>query len=69
MKRGPNPLAGAIFSIRLRMEDFLTPIISSMSVHQKGSGNSQYGTMWITNGLKNKKISKDELDKYTNLGY
>jgi group I intron endonuclease len=25
---------------------------------QKGSGNSQYGTMWITNGSCNKKISK-----------
>lgn len=28
--------------------------------HQKGSGNSQYGTMWITNGEDNKKIKKDE---------
>ena len=27
--------------------------------HQRGSTNSQYGTMWITNGEKNKKIQKD----------
>ena len=26
--------------------------------HQKGSGNSQAGSMWITNGIENKKIKK-----------
>jgi len=30
------------------------------SIHQKGEGNSQYGTMWITNGVKNKKIKKND---------
>lgn len=29
------------------------------SIHQIGKGNSQYGTMWITNGIENKKIKKD----------
>jgi group I intron endonuclease len=29
------------------------------SIHQKGEGNSQYGTMWITNGSENKKVKKN----------
>ena len=31
------------------------------AIHQKGKGNSQYGTMWITDGVINKKIKKDQL--------
>ena len=27
--------------------------------HQQGKNNSQYGTMWITNGADNKKIKKE----------
>ena len=39
------------------------------SILQSGEKNSQYGTMWITNGIENKKIKKEELDKWTSLGY
>ena len=28
--------------------------------HQQGVSNSQYGTMWITNGTSNKKVPKDQ---------
>jgi hypothetical protein len=28
--------------------------------HQRGQSNSQYGTMWVTNGETNKKIKKNE---------
>jgi hypothetical protein len=31
------------------------------SIKQKGSGNSQFGTRWITNGTENKKIKKEEI--------
>jgi hypothetical protein len=34
-----------------------------------GNQNSQYGTCWITNGQENKKIKKEELDKFIQLGY
>jgi len=38
---------------------------AKMSQSKKGQGsgktNSQYGTMWITNGVENKKVRKDEL--------
>lgn len=29
------------------------------SVYQRGKNNSQFGTIWITNGVENKKVSKD----------
>jgi len=34
-----------------------------------GSNNPSYGTCWITNGKENKKINKQELDKFIELGY
>lgn len=30
------------------------------SINQKGNKNSQFGTCWITNGIENKKVKKDE---------
>ena len=31
------------------------------AINQKGKGNSQYGTIWITNKLENKKIKRGEI--------
>jgi hypothetical protein len=40
------------------------------SINQTGRKNSQYGTCWVTHKkLGNKKIKKEEIDKYLNLGY
>jgi hypothetical protein len=40
------------------------------SIYQKGDRNSQFGTCWIThNTLGNKKINKDDLNKFLSLGY
>lgn len=35
----------------------------------KGERNSQYGTCWVRNEEGNKKIRKEELDKYLEMGY
>lgn len=45
--------------------------IDSVKGHKKqcGKKNSQYGTMWITNGIENKKIKKEELDFWVDKGY
>jgi hypothetical protein len=42
--------------------------ISAEGKHN-GNKNSQYGSCWITNGQENKKIKKEELDKFIELGY
>ncbi len=41
----------------------------SSSNHQKGEGNSQFGTCWMHNESKNIKIKKDELDLYLSSGW
>jgi hypothetical protein len=44
-----------------------------ISLSKKGKGvgkeNSQFGTCWITNGFDNKKIKKDELNKFLKNGW
>jgi len=39
------------------------------SLSQKGNKNSQYGTCWITNGKENKKIKKQDLMLYNDIGW
>lgn len=41
------------------------------SIHQSGSGNSQFGTCWIYNDnqRKNKKIKKSDINKYLKVGW
>lgn len=40
-----------------------------MKEKQKCSKNSQFGTIWITNGQENKKIKKELLDIWIEKGY
>ena len=37
--------------------------------HQQGEKNSQYGTCWVTKDNENKKIKKEELDTYIQMGW
>ncbi len=39
------------------------------SIHQQGKNNSQYGTCWITKDNTNKKIKKEQLQSFIDLGW
>jgi len=62
---------GNEFLDKTHTEETKAKIGKANSKHQKGKGNSQYGTMWIYNlDLKeSKKIKKDELPEYESLGW
>jgi len=50
---------GKSFKGKHHTEESKQKIGKANSFHQKGSRNSQYGMMWITDGSNNKKIKKD----------
>ena len=52
-------LNGSHWVGQIHTEETKEKIGSKSARHQLGSGNSQFGTMWITNGKENKKIKKD----------
>jgi hypothetical protein len=53
------------------LEETKRKIGKANSIHQKGKGNSQYGTCWIYSMIlkQNKKIKKEELDKWLKEGW
>lgn len=49
------------FTGRKHTDEYKQKMSKIMSESQSGSGNSQYGTMWITNEIENKKIKKTDI--------
>lgn len=49
---------------KLHRQETKDKIGRSNSIHQSGSSNSQFGTIWITDGILNKKIKKDQKIPY-----
>ncbi|WP_407307908.1 GIY-YIG nuclease family protein [Acinetobacter sp.] len=39
------------------------------SMHQTGEGNSQFGTCWVTDGVKPVKVKKEHLDEFLAKGF
>ena len=64
LKEDPDYLSRAntrSFLGKKHTEESKTKIGRKNSKYQTGSGNSQFGTMWITNNIENKKIKKHDL--------
>ena len=57
------------FKGRSHTKDHKDKMSFIMREKMSGKGNSQYGTCWITNGVENKKIKKEELAFWLELGY
>jgi group I intron endonuclease len=57
-----NPMYGkpSSFKGKTHTDETKKKISEKNSISQSKENNSQYGTMWITNGIENKKIKKDE---------
>ena len=59
MRSSPSKTSERYINSRL-FETAKKDLSKRMSKLQSGEKNSQYGTKWITNGLKNKKLKRDE---------
>lgn len=62
---------GSWWTGKKHKEESKIKIGKASSIHQKGSGNSHYGTVWIYNEelKQNKSIKKEDLEKYLSLGW
>jgi hypothetical protein len=54
---------------RTHKEETKIQIGTTVSKHQTGQGNSQFGTCWVTDGIKPVKIKKEQLDEFLAKGF
>ncbi len=57
------------FLCKKHSEETKKKIGTQTKISQQGENNSQFGTCWINNCTSNKKIKKDDIDKWIILGY
>lgn len=62
--KNSNYELGSSFRGKTHKEESKKIIGEKNSINQKGEKNSQFGTCWITNGIYNKKIKKNETVPY-----
>lgn len=48
------------WSGKTHREESKKKIGTANAIHQKGDSNSQYGTVWVTNGSENKKVRRED---------
>jgi hypothetical protein len=68
MKKRYETHAGS-FTGKSHTQQYKDKMSLIMKDKTRGERNSQYGTCWITNGNENKKIKKDELLSWIEIGY
>ena len=61
MKKIHEKYSNGVFLGKRHSEESKKLIGEKNSIHQQGSNNSQFGTIWITNGLENRKIKKEDI--------
>ena len=59
VREGHKKIKHNTFTGKKHSEETKKKIGYTNSLKQNGENNSQYGTMWITNGIENKKIKKE----------
>lgn len=66
-KTDPRYISGELVSTwkgKFHSEESKTKISKANSINQKGSKNSMYGKVSVSNGLENKSINKEDLEKF-----
>ena len=64
-----NKYPEGMFKGKKHKEETKVKIGKKNSLSQSCVKNSQYGTCWITDGTKNKKIKKDNFESYISMGF
>jgi hypothetical protein len=69
LKNGIRPYINSSRFTNKKHTEVTKKIMSLKASKRIGENNSQYGTCWITNGILNKKIKKNDMIQYINSGW